>query len=187
MNNAVSIALIWAMSRNRVIGKDNQLPWHLPDDLRHFKRTTLGAPIIMGRLTFESAGGALPGRTNIVLTGGDLGGAAEQSGNVVLARSMDEALQLGRAQAVADGRDRCFVCGGEAVYAAALPLADELFVTQVEVTLEGDAVFPEFDPDLWELMSEEKHEADDRHALAFAFLHYMRRVDSALQREAVVH
>ena len=175
--SSVSVALIWAMSRNRVIGKDNQLPWHLPDDLRHFKRTTLGAPIIMGRLTFESTGGALPGRTNIVVTSGDLGGAASdtaKAGNVVLARSIDEALDIGRKQASIDGRERCFVCGGQAVYAATLSCADELFVTQVEASVDGDAFFPEFDLNNWQLASEEAHAVDDRHALAFSFQHYTR-------------
>lgn len=172
----VRVALIWAMSRNRVIGRDNKLPWHLPNDLRHFKRTTLGAPIIMGRLTFESTGGALPGRTNIVLTSGDLGGAAQTADNVVLAHSMGQALDIGRRQAAADGRERCFVCGGSAVYAASLELADELILTAVDVEVEGDALFPEFDLRAWELLSTEQHQADDRHAHAFAFLHYTRRV-----------
>ena len=184
METNVSIALIWAMSRNRVIGKDNRLPWHLPDDLRFFKATTLGAPIIVGRLTFESAGGALPGRTNIVVTSGDLGAAAQRgvaalrggiADNVVIARSVEEALELGRKDAASNGRERCFVCGGEAIYAASLPLADELLVTQVDVTLEGDAFFPEYDPDPWQLVSEEKHEIDERHAYAFSFLRYARR------------
>lgn len=168
--SAVSVALIWAMSQNRAIGKDNQLPWHLPKDLRHFKRTTLGAPIIMGRLTFESTGGALPGRTNIVVTSQNL----QAGGNVVLARSVEDALDIGRKQAAADGRDRCFVCGGQAIYAAALPLADELFVTQVHATVEGDAFFPDFDLANWTLASEEAHAADERHALAFSFQHYTR-------------
>lgn len=174
MEHNVSVALIWAMSQNRVIGKDNQLPWHLPNDLRHFKRTTLGAPIIMGRLTFESTGGALPGRTNIVVTSGNLGGVADRADNVVLARSMEEALKLGRERAASDGRDRCFVCGGQAVYAAALPLADELFVTQVEATVEGDAFFPEYDASQWSLVSEEQHPVDERHAWAFSLQHYVR-------------
>jgi len=174
METNVSIALIWAMSRNRVIGKDNQLPWRLPDDLRFFKSTTLGAPIIVGRLTFESAGGALPGRTNIVVTSGDLA-AAQQADNVVIARSIEEALELGRKDAIKNGSERCFVCGGSAIYAAALPVADELLVTRVDVTLEGDAFFPEYDPAPWQLVSEQKHEIDERHAYAFSFLHYTRR------------
>ena len=186
--SSVSVALIWAMSRNRVIGKDNQLPWHLPNDLRHFKRTTLGAPIIMGRLTFESTGGALPGRTNIVVTSGDLGAAATgkpNAENVVLARSIDEALDTGRKQAAADGRERVFVCGGQAVYAATLPCADELFVTQVDASVEGDAFFPEFDLGDWQLSSEEAHSADDRHPFAFSFLHYTRVIPKeSVQKES---
>ena len=181
----MSIALIWAMSRNRVIGKDNRLPWHLPDDLQFFKNTTRGAPIIVGRLTFESTGGALPGRTNIVVTSGSLDaapqrgapqrGAPQKADNVVLARSIEEALDLGRKDAAEKDRERCFVCGGEAIYAASLPLADELLVTQVDVTLEGDTFFPEYDAAPWQLVSEQKHEIDERHAYAFSFLHYKRR------------
>ena len=177
-SSSVRVALIWAMRRNRVIGKDNQLPWHLPNDLRHFKRTTLGSPVIMGRLTFESTGGALPGRLNIVVTSGDLNGAADTADNVVLASSITEALELGRARSALDGRDRCFVCGGQAVYAAALPLADELFITQVDTTVDGDTRFPEFDLSAWQLVSEAAHEADERHAHAFSFLHYRRGPDS---------
>jgi len=171
----VSIALIWAMSRNRVIGKDNQLPWHLPDDLRFFKNTTKGAPIIVGRLTFESMGGPLPGRTNIVVTSGNLDGAAEASDKVLLARCIEDALELAKKEAVKTSSERCFVCGGEAIYGAALPLADELFVTQVDVTLEGDAFFPEYDPAPWQLASEQKHDIDEQHAHGFSFLHYTRR------------
>ena len=169
----VRVALIWAMSDNRVIGKDNQLPWHLPDDLRHFKRTTLGAPVIMGRLTYESTGGALPGRTNIIVTTGDLGGA-ELPANVLLAASVDQALELGRAQARADSSERCFVCGGSAVYVAALPLADELFVTQVHAEVEGDTFFPPVDLAAWECLHDELHPADERHAHAFSLRHYRR-------------
>lgn len=167
--------MIWAMSNNRVIGKDNKLPWHLPDDLRHFKRTTLGAPIIMGRLTFESTGGALPGRTNIVVTSGNLGGIADSADNVVLAASIDEALTIGQRQAASDGRERCFVCGGSAVYASSLERADELFVTAVDVEVEGDVFFPEFDLAAFELVQREDHEKDERHIHAFSFLHYRRK------------
>ena len=176
--HAVSVALIWAMSRNGVIGKDNKLPWHLPADLRHFKRTTLGMPIIMGRRTYESTGGALPGRMNVIVTAGDLDGDAERYENVVLARSVPEALALGKAQARKDKRSRCFVCGGQALYSAALPLADELFITRVDVEIEGDVFFPEFDLDPWQCVSEEVFQPDERHALAYAFFHYQRKVRS---------
>lgn len=166
--------MIWAMSRNRVIGKDNKLPWHLPADLRHFKRTTLGQPIIMGRNTYESTGGALPGRTNIIVTSGDLGGAADRLDHVLLARSLDEAVVLAKAQAAKDGRERCFICGGSAIYAAGLALADELFVTQVDASIEGDVFFPEFDLAAWTCIGEESFQPDDRHAYAYSFLHYCR-------------
>jgi len=170
--------MIWAMSRNRVIGKDNKLPWHLPADLRHFKRTTLGAPIIMGRNTYESTGGALPGRTNIIVTSGELGGDADRLEHVVLARSLEAALVIAKAQAAKDGRERCFICGGSALYAAGLPLADELFVTQVDAQVTGDVFFPEFDLADWTCVSEESFQPDDRHVHAYTFLHYQRVTDS---------
>jgi len=177
--SAVSVGMIWAMSRNRVIGKDNKLPWHLPADLRHFKRTTLGVPIIMGRNTYESMGGALPGRTNIIVTSGDLGGDAEQFEHVVLARSLEDALVLAREQAAKDGRERCFICGGSAIYAAGLPLADELFITQVDAEVEGDVLFPEFDLAAWTCVSEESFQPDERHVHAYSFLHYRRATENA--------
>ena len=167
----MKIALIWAMARNRVIGKDNRLPWHLPTDLRNFKAVTLGAPMIMGRRTFESIGRPLPGRANIVLTSTN----PVWADSVILVRSMAAAIDEARAIAQRDNLERCFVAGGSAVYAAGLPLADELFITTVDGEVEGDTFFPEFDLDAFERVDNERVAADERHAYEFSMARYVRR------------
>lgn len=153
------------MANNRVIGKDGTLPWHLPDDLRRFKALTLGHPIIMGRRTWESIGRPLPGRTSIVVTRQTSVGFPE----VTCVPGLPEALAL-----VADHPD-VFVIGGAQLYAAALPRADRLFLTQVQATLSGDTTFPEFAVAEWELIAQEPHAADDHHAFPFVFQEFRRR------------
>lgn len=166
----MNIALIWAMARNRVIGKDNRLPWHLPADLRHFKATTLGAPMIMGRRTFESIGRPLPGRANIVLTSSE----PPWQDKVILARTMDEAIEQARKIAQRDNLARCFVAGGSAVYAAALPMADELYITTIDADVVGDTLFPEFSLADFECVNEEAVAQDERHAYGFTMAQYQR-------------
>lgn len=139
------ISIIVAMDNRNGIGKDNKLPWHLPSDLAHFKRTTLGKPIIMGRKTFESIGRPLPGRTNIVLTRAEPG--AQVEGTHFLALSLEAALELVKGQDV-------FIIGGAEIYAQALPLADRLIVTHVDGEFDCDAFFPDFkDHELWRTTS----------------------------------
>ncbi len=165
------IALIVAMAENGVIGRDNRLPWHLPADLRHFKRLTLGKPVIMGRKTFESIGRPLPGRTNIVLT--------RQPGfapaGVRVAASLDAALAMAEAQARADGVDEVMVIGGAAVYAEALPRADRLYLTRVQLAVDGDARFPEPDPASWHRTACEPLPAGDPGPLRCVFETWQRR------------
>lgn len=137
----IRLCLIVARARNGVIGKDNDLPWRLSDDLKHFKATTKGCPVIMGRKTWESLPRRpLPGRDNIVLS---RDGQYEASGARVFT-SIHAAIETGRALAAAAGREEVFVTGGSAVYAEALPFADRLYLTEVDTTLDGDAFFPEF-------------------------------------------
>lgn len=167
----MKIALIWAMARNRVIGKDNRLPWHLPKDLRNFKAVTLGAPMIMGRRTFESIGRPLPGRANIVLTSTN----PAWGDSVMVVRTIAAAIEAAREIAERDRIERCFVAGGSGVYAAALPLADELFVTQLDADVDGDTHFPEFDLGEYDCVENEQVPADDRHAYAFSMARYQRR------------
>ena len=132
------LALIAAVARDRVIGLNNTLPWHLPEDLQHFKRTTLGAPIVMGRKTWDSIGRPLPGRHNIVVTRQ----ANWQAAGASRADSVAAALAL------AGEVPRVFVIGGAELYAQALPLADALYLTEIDAAFAGDAYFPAFDPSL---------------------------------------
>jgi dihydrofolate reductase len=155
------LSLIWAMTENRTIGRDNALPWRLPDEMAHFKRTTIGKPVIMGRMQFEAMGRPLPRRANIVLSRNAQ--FAPEGARVV--RTLEEAIAC--AQAQAGDADEIMVIGGAEIYALALPRADRLYCTVIHTQLEGDTHFPEFDPDSWRQVSREEHPADARHAYAY--------------------
>lgn len=142
---SVHIAIIVAMAENRVIGRDNEMPWRLPSDLKRFRVLTMGKPIVMGRKTFQSIGRPLDGRDNIVVTR-DAGFSAE---GVHITGSLDEALALARELAERRGAEEAMVIGGAEIYAQALASADRLYVTEVAARPEGDALFPEIDPELW--------------------------------------
>jgi dihydrofolate reductase len=159
------LSLVAALSENRVIGRDNRVPWHLPEDLRRFKALTIGHWVIMGRRTFESIGLPLRERTTIVLTTRD----DFHAEGVLVARSLDEAI------AMAGDQEEIFILGGEAVYREALPRADRMYLTIVHANVEGDTHYPEFDESQWSAIDEERHEADDRHAYAFTFRTYARK------------
>ncbi|MEL6857165.1 MAG: dihydrofolate reductase [Pseudomonadota bacterium] len=173
MNASVKLCLIVARARNGVIGRDNDLPWRLSDDLKHFKATTKGCPVIMGRKTWESLPRRpLPGRDNIVLS---RDGQYAAPGARVFT-SIDTAIETGKALAAVKGKSEIFITGGSAIYAAALPFADRLYITEVDAEIDGDATFPDFDEaDFVETQKEcvaanEKNEFDftirrlDRHA-----------------------
>ena len=145
----MTITLIAAVARNGVIGADGGIPWHLPEDFAHFKATTLGHTLLMGRATYDSIGRPLPGRTTIVLTR-DPDWHAD---GVLTASSLDEAL------AMADGD--VYVAGGAAVYAAALPYADEQLLSEVALEPDGDTHYPAFDEAEWPEVSREQHEGFD--------------------------
>ncbi|GAB6196137.1 dihydrofolate reductase [Lysobacter xanthus] len=161
------ISIVVALDRNRAIGVDNTLPWHLPDDLKRFKALTLGKPILMGRLTAESLGRALPGRLNLVLT---------RSGRVPFAgmqavASVDEAIE----RAHAENADELAVIGGGGVFAATLPIATHLHLTCVDTAVErADAYFPAYDVAAWREAAREHHAADARHAASFDFVDLVR-------------
>lgn len=140
------IALVVAAARNGVIGADNQLPWRLPGDLRHFKAVTMGKPVVMGRKTFESIGRPLPGRLNIVVTR-DTGYRVPDG--VVLAHDLDAALRQADAAARASGAGEIAVIGGADIYRQTLPLATAVYLTRVELEVDGDAFFPPLDPQRW--------------------------------------
>jgi dihydrofolate reductase len=159
------LSIIVAMANNRAIGKDNQLLWHLPDDLHYFKRITMGKPIIMGRKTFESIGRALPGRLNIVVSRQQ----QWQHAGVSVVNSIDAALTLAKAQALLDGTDEIMLIGGAELYRAALPKADKLYITRVDANIEGDAFFPEIDERHWQEISREDVSASDNNPYDYAF------------------
>ena len=159
------ITLIVAMDRNRGIGKDGEMPWHLPDDLKHFKRSTLGKPCIMGRKTFQSLlgflGKPLPERHSIVLTRDE---NFSPSG-VDVAHSIDEAIELANIHLGVP--PKIMIIGGGEIYRLALPLADRMLITRVDTEAEADTWFPEYDEREWEELSVETYAADDRHPHSF--------------------
>ncbi|SDQ42850.1 dihydrofolate reductase [Pseudoxanthomonas sp. CF385] len=161
------ISLIAALDRRRAIGRDNDLPWRLPDDLKCFKALTLGKPVLMGRKTAESLGRALPGRLNLVLT---RRGGVPFAGMQAVA-SVDEAMAIAEAQ----GADELCVIGGGEVYALTLDRADVLHLTEIDtVVADAHAFFPAFDPADWREVAREPHPADAKHAMAFDFVEYHR-------------
>ena len=157
------IALIAAVAANGVIGHDNQLPWHLPEDLKAFKRITLGKPLIMGRKTYESIGRPLPGRTNIILS--------RQSDwapeGVRVAADLEQAFAIAR-QVLGD-KDEVMVIGGEQIYRLALPFADRLYLTLVDCEVMGDTRFPDIDPALWREVSR-KPGRSETESITFSFV-----------------
>ncbi|MDS4019162.1 MAG: type 3 dihydrofolate reductase [Candidatus Competibacter sp.] len=158
------LVLIAALARNRVIGRDNRLPWHLPADLRFFKRTTMGKPLLMGRRTWESIGRPLPGRRMIVLSRDP----AYQAPGGAVARSLDEAREI------AGTVPEIVVIGGASLYAQTLPLAECLYLTFVDADVPGDAWFPDWNSLEWKQVWEEAHPADADHAWPYQFQRWER-------------
>lgn len=161
----MKISLIAAVAENRVIGQDNDLPWHLPADLKRFKALTTGHVIVMGRKTFESIGRPLPNRRSVVITRNP---EYRAPGASVVA-SFEEALEQ------AAGDDEVFVIGGATIFAQALPQADSLYLTLVHAEPPGDVRFPPLPADAWELVEDVPHPADERHAYPYSFRRYKRR------------
>ncbi|BDU15666.1 dihydrofolate reductase [Lysobacter auxotrophicus] len=163
----MKVSLIAALDRHNAIGRDNDLPWRLPDDLKRFKALTLGKPVLMGRKTAQSLGRALPGRRNLVLT---RSGAVPFDGMQAVG-SIDDALRI----AQADDADELCVIGGGEVYVLTLPIATHLLLTHVDTQVEGaEAFFPAFDASQWRAVARERREADAKHAFAFEFVDYVR-------------
>ncbi|MDE0036274.1 MAG: dihydrofolate reductase [Gammaproteobacteria bacterium] len=157
------VSLIWAMTRNRVIGNKGGLPWNLPDEMAHFSSTTMGYPVIMGRRTFESRGSPLPGRHNIVLSR-----CGYSACGATVVRDLDDAL-------AAAGEGDCFVIGGVSPCLEALPRAQRLIATFIDAVIEGDTVFPELDFTPWRKVECVHHAVDDRHPYAFDIATFVRR------------
>lgn len=153
------LSVIVAIDQKNAIGKDNRLLWHLPADLQHFKRITSGHTIIMGRKTYDSIGKPLPNRRNIIIS---------RNKNLTIAGcdvvgSLDDALSLCREE------KEVFIIGGAEIYRQALPLASKLYLTCVEMEADADTFFPAIDPDEWQIVSEEKHAADEKNKYSYHF------------------
>ena len=153
------ISLVAAMAKNKVIGKDKKMPWHLPADLAHFKKVTLGKPIIMGRKTFESIGKPLPGRRNLVVTR-----QAIQFDDCEMFSSLEAALHT-----VADEIEIMIIGGGN-LYRQALPRADRLYLTFIDLAVGGDTFFPDWDEQEWQEVSNEKYDSNEKNPYAYRFV-----------------
>jgi dihydrofolate reductase len=164
------VSMIWAMAENNVIGRDNKLPWHLPNDLKYFKQLTTGKPVIMGRKTYDSIGRPLPNRTNIIITR-DANFSAE---GVKVVNSLDEAIELAEAICLVNAQEEVIVMGGAEIYKLCLPRADRLYVTLVHADVEGDAYFPEIDLSHYQEVKREFFEKDGPNPYDYSFCVFER-------------
>jgi dihydrofolate reductase len=162
----MQVSIIVAAAENGAIGKDNQLLWRLPDDLKRFKQLTLGHPMIMGRKTFESIGKPLPGRTSIVVTRN----ADFAVDGVLVAHSLEEALRLAEEK----NKEEIFIVGGGELYRQAQHVATRIYLTKVHAVIEGDTYFEINEPAAWTETERIVHEADERHPLKFEFINYIK-------------
>ena len=160
------ISFIVAMDKNRVIGKDNQLPWHLPEDLKFFKRVTMGHPIAMGRKTHESIGRVLPGRENIVITRQP----DYRSEDCTVFYSVEDFVKKSHEQS-----EEIFVIGGAEIFKETFPYADRLYITLIHDEFAGDTFFPEFNPSEWKLVTNEKGIKDVKNPYVYEFRLYEKR------------
>ena len=165
-SESLPVTIVVAVADNGVIGLGNALPWDLPDDLQHFKRTTMGRPIIMGRKTFESIGRPLPGRLNIILTRD----TAWQAPGVSAANSMEQAIYIAGDQALIDGADSVMVIGGAEVYRQALPFTSRVFLTRVHGNMHGDAFFDLEQIASWRQLSRLEVSASERNSHNFSVI-----------------
>jgi dihydrofolate reductase len=159
------VSLIVAMARNRVIGINNTLPWHLPADLKHFRALTMGHHIVMGRKTWESIGKPLPGRTSVVVTRNPDYAAP----GVIVVNSLQAAI------AACNNEPEIFVIGGAALYRQAIAFADRIYLTEIAADIPGDAFFPEFSPVEWLEVSRETHSQSEPQPLEYHFVTYHRK------------
>ena len=163
----ITISLIVAASSNNAIGKNNQLLWHLPNDLKFFKNTTWGMPVIMGRKTFESVNKPLPGRFNYVITRQEDWNAE----GVKVATDLNDALK----KAIETNCKEIFIIGGGEIFKQSMELANKIYMTRVHADLDGDVFFPEIDESNWKLISNTDLPADDKHAFAYSFQTWERK------------
>jgi dihydrofolate reductase len=166
------LSMIVATADNNIIGKDNDMPWHLPADLAYFKKVTLGKPIIMGRKTYESIGRPLPGRRNIVISRDENYAAS----GIDTVTSVNQALALVNGTNGDKAVDEIMVIGGGAIYAHCLPNADRLYVTHIKAAIDGDTQFPHYDDGSWEKMSSDIRASDEKNVHELDFCIYERTV-----------
>ena len=158
------ISIIVAIGENRAIGKDNQLIWHLPADLKRFKLLTMGHAMIMGRKTFDSIGKALPGRTTVIVTRQkDL-----EKENCLVVDSLEQAIALCK------NDTEIFIIGGAQIFEHALPLTDKIYLTRIHQSFDGDVFFPAFESDDWKITFREDHKADEKNKYDYSFIDYER-------------
>ena len=162
----MKLSIIVAMSTNHIIGNENNLPWRLSSDLMHFKKITMGKPIVMGRKTHESIGRPLPGRDNIIITRN----LYYEADGCAVVHSTEEVEKL------CQQHDEIMIMGGAEIYRYFLPLAERLYVTEVHAEVEGDTVFPEFDPDEWIEVRREDLKADEKNQYDYSFVVFDRKV-----------
>ncbi len=160
------ISQIAAMSGNRVIGKENELPWDMPDDMAYFNRVTMGHYIVMGRKNYESNRGALPGRTNIVLTRNKSWSVPD----AIVLHDLDDAIEL----AGKNGEEELFIIGGGEIYRLSLPLTQRIYLTLIDTEVEGDVTYPELPEEEWKIVSADPHPADQRNPYPYTFYIYER-------------
>ncbi|MCI5107262.1 MAG: dihydrofolate reductase [Pseudomonadales bacterium] len=167
----MKLSLICAMAENRVIGRNNSLPWHLSEDLKYFKRVTMGSPIIMGRKTWESIGRPLPGRSNIVVTRNK----DYQAEGAKVVESLPAAISLAESIALIDGSEEAFVIGGAELYRLALPEADCFHLTRVHAEVEGDTRLDDFDESRWQEVWREDFERNETNPYNYSICKLQRR------------
>ena len=163
------ISTIVAVAKNNVIGKDNDIPWYLPADLKYFKKITTGHHIVMGRKCYESIGRPLPKRTNVVVTRNPFFIAS----GCLITHNVAEAVEL----AEANGEEEVFIIGGGQIYEIALPHVDRIYLTEVDVEVEGDIFFPTIDPNNWNLIKETKNKSDEKNEYDYTFKILERKKD----------
>ncbi|MFK7775589.1 MAG: dihydrofolate reductase [Saprospiraceae bacterium] len=161
------VSTIVATAKNNVIGKDNDIPWYLPADLKYFKKITLNHHIIMGRNCYESIGKPLPKRTNMILTRNPFYIVS----NCYVLHSLEEALQI----AEENGEEEAFIIGGAQIYELGMKYSDKLYLTEVDLEVEGDIIFPKLNMDEWELLSEETHQADEKNEHNYTFKIFQKK------------
>lgn len=166
----ITISIIVAVAQNGIIGRDGDMPWRLSSDLKRFKKTTMGCPIIMGRKTYQSIGKPLPGRKNIVISRNNFA----QEG-ITGASTIETAIKIAEETAKENGHEEIFIIGGGQIYFESLDLADKLYVTHVEAEIDGDTSFPAIDSSIWEVTHEEEIPSGEKDSHATRFVIYRRK------------